>query len=78
MESHPNKIDDRSMKLGGTSSINTIDGYVLPLDIINGLPHVKSRPFSEREWEEYPNLVMTSDVGWNPSILDNVISTKPN
>jgi hypothetical protein len=55
-----------------------IDGYVLPLDIINGLAHLKSRPFSEREWQDLPHVVMTSDVEWDPSVLDNIISTKPN
>jgi hypothetical protein len=78
MESYRNKIDDRSTKVGGTQSITTIDGYDLPLDVVNGLPHLKSRPFSEREWKEYPHVVMTSDNEWNPKVLDNIISTKPN
>jgi hypothetical protein len=78
MESYRNKIDDRSIKVGGTQSITTIDGYVLPLDVVNGLPHLKSRPFSDREWKEYPHVVMTSDNEWNPKVLENIISTKPN
>jgi hypothetical protein len=66
------------MKVGGTQSITTIDGYVLPLDIINGLPHMMARPFSDREWDDYPHVVMTSDGDWNPTVLDNIISNKPN
>jgi hypothetical protein len=78
MEYYRNCIDDRSMKVGGTQSITTIDGYVLPLDIINGLPHMMARPFSDREWDDYPHVVMTSDGDWNPTVLDNIISNKPN
>ena len=78
MESYKNQIDDRSAKVGGTQSITTIDGYVLPLDIINGLPRLRTRPFTDREWEDYPHIVMTSDIDWDPTVLDNVISTQPN
>jgi hypothetical protein len=77
MEFYRNQVDDRSMRNGGTQCISTFDGYVLPLDIINGLAHLKSRPFSEREWQDLPHVVMTSDVEWDPSVLDNNISTEP-
>ena len=38
IENFKNKVDDRSMKAGGTQCIRTNDGFVIPLDIINGLP----------------------------------------
>ena len=31
------KVDDKAIAIGGTQSITTLDGYVFPLDIINGL-----------------------------------------
>jgi hypothetical protein len=30
------------------------------------------------EWQDLPHVVMTSDVEWDPSVLDDIISTKPN
>jgi hypothetical protein len=38
---YKNHVDDRSMKFGGTQCIRTNDGYVIPLDVINGLPYLK-------------------------------------
>ena len=35
-EAYLNKVDDRSMKVGGTQCVRTNDGYVIPLDIIDG------------------------------------------
>ena len=33
-------VDDKSMKAGGKQCIRTPDGYVIPLDIVNGLPYM--------------------------------------
>ena len=41
LEGNKNKVDDRSLKAGGAQSICTHNGYILPLDIINGLPYLK-------------------------------------
>ena len=41
IEGHKNKVDDRLLKAGSTQSIRTHDGYILPLDIINGLPYLR-------------------------------------
>ena len=38
IEHYGNKVDDKSMKVGGQQCIQTNDGYIFPLDIINGLP----------------------------------------
>ena len=69
-----NKVDDRSMKVGGTQCIRTNDGYVLPLDIINGLPYLKMSPHTDKEWGELPHVILTSGDIWDPSVLDNTLT----
>ena len=39
LEWYKNTVDDRSMKVGGNQCISTIDGYVLPLDMKDGLAY---------------------------------------
>ena len=72
MEAFGVKVDDRSIKLGGTQSITTRDGFVIPLHIRNGLPYLDLRPPTDREIAnpEIPQVVLTSDTTWDPSRLD--------
>ena len=79
LEKHGNKVDDRSMRIGGRQSIVTNDGYILPLDIINGLPYLPmSRDFTDKEWNELPHVVLTGGGEWDPRCLDNRLSQQEN
>ena len=73
MEAFGIKVDDRSRKAGGTQSITTPEGFVLPLHFHNGLPHLKLRPPTDRELSnpDIPHVVLTSDADWDPTILDS-------
>lgn len=75
-EAYKNMVNDRSMRVGGTQCVRTNDGYVIPLDIINGLPYLKMQPNSDTEWEELPHVILTCGNEWNPTVLDNTISDK--
>lgn len=75
-EAYKNKVDDRSMKVGGKQCINTNDGYVIPLDIINGLPYLKMQPNTDSEFADLPHVIFTSGDEWNPTILDNTLTDK--
>ena len=55
MEHHRNLVHDKSMKVGGLQCIITVDECVIPLQITNGLPHMKMRPHADEEWERLPN-----------------------
>ena len=71
LESHSNKVNDRSRKIDSHGQlITTIDGFEFPLHVRNGLSYLDLRPFSDHEWETLPHVIMTSDVDWDPSILD--------
>jgi hypothetical protein len=74
-ESFGLEVDDRSKKLGkGQQCITTPEGYVFPLDFINGLAYLPMRPYTDEEWRTLPHVVFTSDVDWDPSTSDLAIS----
>ena len=74
LEHYNNKVDDRSMRVKGRQCITTLDGYIIPLDIINGLPYMKMCPNTDAEWEELPHVILTSGDEWDPSVLDHVLT----
>jgi hypothetical protein len=65
-------VDEKSWLIGGTQRISTPDGFFIPLDIVNGLPYFKIRAPTDLELESLPNVILTSDKDWNPTVLDNV------
>ncbi|CAJ1928442.1 unnamed protein product, partial [Cylindrotheca closterium] len=75
MEHFGIQVDDKSSKVGGKQQISTPDGFVIPLDIKNGLPYLRMRPPTDRELSnpDIPHVVLTSDVDWDPSVLDVTI-----
>ena len=76
IEHYKNEVHDKSMKVGGKQCIRTLDGYVIPLDVINGLPYMKMCPNTKKEFEDLPHVVLTGGVDWNPKVLDNTITDK--
>ena len=70
LEFHKNQVDDRSKKVGGKQCIITLEGYVIPLQVINGLPYLNMHPPTDSDLEKLPHIVFTSDIDWDPSALD--------
>jgi hypothetical protein len=71
LEWYKQEVDDKSIKLGGKQRIKTLDGYVIPLDVKSGLPYVKMLPYTDKEWDSLPHVILTGDGDWNPSVLVN-------
>ena len=71
IEHHKNTVDDRPRKVGGKQSIFTLDGYGIPLKFRNGLAYMDMSKPSDLDMENYPTVVLTSDVEWDPSQYDN-------
>ena len=67
-------VDDKAIKTGGTQTITAYHGFVLPLDIKDGLPYMPLRPPSAREHQALPQIVLTGDTHWDPRILDFSLS----
>ena len=70
LESHKQTVHDKSMKVGGKQRIETLDGYVIPLNIQSELPYLSIRPYTKKEWDDLPHVILTADVDWDPTVLD--------
>lgn len=70
MESFGNRVDDRSLAVGGTQRITTLDGHVIPLRFQRGLARLPIRPFTDAEFDLFPHLIMTDELAWDPADLD--------
>ena len=44
-----NMVDDRARKVGGEQVITALDGYHIPLNVRNGLPHMFMRPHTDKK-----------------------------
>ena len=65
-------VDEKSIKVGGTQLITTLDGYSVPLLIQDGLAYATSlgRP-TDQDMDTYPHVFFTSPDEWDPSVLDH-------
>ena len=70
LEYFRNLVDDKSVKVKGTQCIITNDGFKIPISIKNGLPYIPLRPYTDAEWDTLPHIIVTSDLDWDPTVLD--------
>ena len=65
-------VDEKSVKVGGTQLITTLDGYSVPLLIKDGLAYATSlgKP-TDQDMDTYPHVFLTSPDEWDPSVLDH-------
>ena len=65
-------VDEKSVKVGGTQLITTLDGYSVPLLFKDGLAYATSlgRP-TDQDMGTYPHVFFTSPDEWDPSVLDH-------
>jgi hypothetical protein len=71
LESFSNIVNDRSHRFDPSGQlITTNDGFKFPLHFRQGLPYLDMRPYTDQEWSTLPHVVMTSNVDWDPAIMD--------
>ena len=65
-------VDEKSVKVGGTQLITTLDGYSVPLLIKDGLAYATSlgKP-TDQDMDTYPHVFFTAPDEWDPSVLDH-------
>ena len=65
-------VDEKSIKVGGTQLITTLEGYSVPLLIKDGLAYATSlgRP-TDQDMDTYPHVFFTSPDEWDPSVHDH-------
>jgi len=78
MEWYKMDVNDKSVHVGGLQQIKTPDGYIIPLHISHGIPRLDLRPFTDKEWDELPHVIMTMDKEWDPSVLDHLLNSEEN
>jgi len=71
MEAYKIKVDDRSIHVGGKQRIETLEGYIIPIQCRSGLPYIEMQPPTDQELDELPHVVLTSDQDWDPATLDH-------
>jgi len=47
-----------------------LEGYVIPLNIVQGLPRMAICPFWDQAWDNLPHAILMSELDWDPSQLD--------
>ena len=64
-------VDEKSVKVGGTQLITTLDGYSVPLLIKDGLAYATSlgKP-TDQDMDTNPHVFFTSPDEWDPSDHD--------
>ena len=70
-EYYKNDVNDKSVHVGGLQRIKTLDGYTIPLNIKHGLARMHLRPYTNQEWDTLPHVFLTSELDWDPSVLDH-------
>ena len=67
LELFKTNVDEKSIKVGGTQLITTLDGYSVPLLIKDGLAYATSlgRP-TDQNMDTYPHVFFTSPGEWDP------------
>ena len=65
-------VDKKSVKVGGTQLITTLDGCSVPLLIKDGLAYATSLGrLTDQDMDTYPHVFFTSPDEWDPSVLDH-------
>jgi hypothetical protein len=52
--------------------IQTLDGYIIPLSIQDGLTRLNIRPYTDHEFDTLPHNILNSELEWDPSVLDHI------
>ena len=60
--------------LGGSQTITTHGGHIFPLLMKNRLCYIEQRIPTDHEMHNLPQVIMTSDKVWDPSIYDDKTS----
>jgi hypothetical protein len=72
LEWYNNDVNDKSIHVtGGLQRITTLEDYIIPLAIKDGLARLDIRPHTDHEFDTLPHVSLTSELEWDPTILDH-------
>jgi hypothetical protein len=70
-------MSDVPIACGRTQHIVTLEGYIVPLSIRDGLAYMDMIPPSADDLERYPHVIFTSDNAWDPLLFECEHSLAP-
>ena len=71
IEWHKNLVNDKSVKVGGTQCITTLDGCAFPLKCTGGLTYLSIlERHTDEQLVKYSSVHLTSIHEWDTSVLD--------
>ena len=53
-----------------------LDGYTIPLIVKDGLTRLDIRPHTDREFDTLPHVFLTSELDWDPTVLDHAFDNE--
>jgi hypothetical protein len=72
LEWYKNDVNDKLVHVpSGLQRLTTLDGYVIPLTIKDGLARLDIWPHTDHEYKTLPHAFLTSKVEWDPTVLDH-------
>jgi hypothetical protein len=72
LEWNKNDVNDKSVHVpGGLQRITSLEGYIIPLTIKDGLMRLDIRPHTDHEFDTLPHVILTSEMEWDPTVLDH-------
>jgi hypothetical protein len=70
-EWYKNDVNDKYILVpGGLHRIQTLDGYIIPLSIQDGLTRLNICPYTDHEFDSLPHIILTSKLEW--AVLDHI------
>ena len=75
MEDYMVTINDKPAKVSGvTPFIQTLEGYQIPLSVLNGLVYMRMHPYTDEEFQKWPKVVVTRELPtWDPTTMDHQV-----
>jgi hypothetical protein len=72
LEWYKNDVNDKSVHVpGGLQRITTLEEYIIPLTIKDGLVRLDIRTHTNHEFATLPHVFLTSEMEWDPTVLDH-------
>ena len=69
-------VNDKSVKSpcgNGKQRIITPEGYIIPLDIVDGLAYMKMSKPTDQDMK-LPHIILTADMDWDPRCMDHTFT----
>ena len=63
--------------IGGNQCIQTLNGYIIPLDIQDGLLYMPLCTPTNNELDTLLSIILISNMEWDPCVVDNLKSNTP-